>query len=567
MEKNKNDEQIINDFTKTKMDLIISELKKYFQINELMFMDIYDNFIEQLNNMTEQNYLTIFTVVSRNYKIKDSKIDYITFEYKLNHFLPISFIIRLGQQNTISLLQQSPNIPIFFDTLFSKATAFEKSILCAYILNNQAGYYEINTSNFYNICKNTFSDSRYFQFLMYIKYQSEKKINGSKIILPSISPVSKKNILVLGNLYCNLLSSQFSLKKIHQFYDSCKYEEALIEIDNIGTDIILSRGDYFLHQFQDYKEYYYKFNDYFWNLFNKIKKLKIKTSIMAKKFAIIEEEKLNKISLIDQFIEIDKLLNNILFYSSLLLILSSPFFKTLWRFYSKVLFYKLSTIFENCSIQKIIAQRKPLSKATYDKRMSEDGTTRLQFFFRLEGNYDLYMLRIDLAHEGVPFIHFNLEETSGNSMTSSGIPVGLEIAEVLSEDCINHFLYKCSDKYWFKTNFEKNYADYADYDKSLIKSIFEKQCHYNIYLNSENEFCEFINEINNILRLYCSSSFFDFSFNNDKEGNSDYLSKIRKKDSIIIKLNALFKDAELFEDVKIEESCCNLILELLADFY
>lgn len=563
---NPNDEKIINAFIKSNLHLIVSKLKKYFQDNELIFIDIYDSFVDVLISLSEDNYQDVFIVTCTNYDITNSKINYIIFDYLLKNHFPICFEINITQSN-VSIKTKTPNTQIQFDNIFSDATSFEKTIFYSYVLNNNAGYYEINNPNFYNLCKNTFSNSLYYQFLMYIKYSSEKKIKGAQIQLPTINLKSKKHILVLGNLYFNLLSSQKSLKKIHEYYDSKDYEKALNEIDCIGTDIILSRGDYFLHQFSDYKQYYFKFNEYYWDLFDNIKQLKLKTCIMQNNFDSIEEEKLCLISLIDQFIETDKLLNNLVFYSSLLLIYSSSFFKTRWRFYSIVLFNKLSYIFENCSIQKIMAQSKPLSEITAEQRKSEDSTTRLQFFFRLEGNYDVYMLRIDLQHEGIPYIHINLEETLGDSMISSGYPIELKINDLLSEECIKHFLYKCTNKYWFKSNFEKNFVEYTGPEKELIRKVFEKQCHYKLYIHNENDFNYFITEVINILRFYCSNNFFELTFNNNKIENSKYLSTTRRKDSFIININSIFKNVDSFDEVLVEEQVCDDILELLSNFY
>ncbi|MBQ1175734.1 MAG: hypothetical protein IIX56_04965 [Treponema sp.] len=555
-----NNDDFVNSLITSKEKEIFREINKYISTIEEYLIDIYDNDAAKYSNLEISTYKTLFDVRL----IKSDVTKKVRLIYIAKEILPFSFELVIEKSeihvNSVNLQEE-----IEMDSFFPEISSFEKTILISYILNIENGYYEIKDSCFFKYCKSTFQNKMMYHFLMYYQHIYKERISGKKIVIKPINESVKDNIMVLGNLYLHLLAVQTSMKEIHLFCDKNNFYDAILEVNKILEELIILRGDYFIYEFLRYKEYYYIFNDYFCSLVTSLTKLKLKISHMdgsINKFL----DKIVLISYKDQFIETEKLLNNILFYSSLLIIYVSPFFKTQWRFYSKVLFNKMHFILDDCSIQKIDFQTKELSGIP-EERKSINGSTRLQIFFRLDGNYDRYLLRLDFSHQDVPYLHFNLEETMTGSMTSSGIPLKKTEVYNISDNGFCKFFYLCADKYWFRYNFESNYASYEGDDKIRIKELFNKQKHYRLFINNEQEFMNFLNELSNIQRLYLPRSFYELSFNNDKIANSVYLRKIKHKDDLIIEFNKLFKDKDALDDIPLDSNVLDEILNVLNNFY
>ena len=166
-----------------------------------------------------------------------------------------------------------------------------------------------------------------------------------------------------------------------------------------------------------------------------------------------------------------------------------------------MIYSELNKILKGTSIEKIDIQTKEVTTSP-ESRKNQDATTRLQIIFRLDFNYDYYLLRFDLAHIDTPFIHINLEETLSDSMTDSAVPLSKNEICNLSTEAIKTFLYFYENKFWFKHNFDKNYANYKGDDKDIINSLFNKNKHYDLKISDEKSFCDFIKEFANIHRLY-----------------------------------------------------------------
>ena len=89
------------------------------------------------------------------------------------------------------------------------------------------------------------------------------------------------------------------------------------------------------------------------------------------------------------------------------IIMHSPFFEEEFRKMALEMYEHLMFILKNGRVISIQVNSLfcDLTKS-YDDRTKRDNTTRLQILYGYE-NFDTYVMRVDLSHQGQPFIHFN----------------------------------------------------------------------------------------------------------------------------------------------------------------
>lgn len=100
-------------------------------------------------------------------------------------------------------------------------------------------------------------------------------------------------------------------------------------------------------------------------------------------------------------------LNALYFILAVQIIKNSPFFDREIRSIASEMYNRLMIILKNGKI--ISAQIESLyfdTSIISEKRTRQNRTTRIQIIYGYN-NYDTYVMRLDLAHQGQPFVHFN----------------------------------------------------------------------------------------------------------------------------------------------------------------
>lgn len=77
-----------------------------------------------------------------------------------------------------------------------------------------------------------------------------------------------------------------------------------------------------------------------------------------------------------------------------------------WQNMSEELYHKFYFLFKNAHIIFLETNSNLLEVKQQEKRKKQDNTTRLQIFYSYS-NYDAYVLRLDFAHMGVDYVHYN----------------------------------------------------------------------------------------------------------------------------------------------------------------
>lgn len=141
----------------------------------------------------------------------------------------------------------------------------------------------------------------------------------------------------------------------------------------------------------------------------------------------------------------------------------------------------------------------PLHSETPECRGRFDNTTRLQVLYGYE-NFDAYYLRLDLAHKGQGFVHYNNKSPGGikcclfNQKEYSGI-----IAESPQAE---KFFVEYEGRYGLK---EPHNLDLSEDERVLYESIRRNKEHAQAFENTydENSVVDFINIIASMLPASC----------------------------------------------------------------
>lgn len=247
-------------------------------------------------------------------------------------------------------------------------------------------------------------------------------------------------------------------------------------------------------------------------------------------------------------------------------IIRSPEYKVLWKEYASVFLDAFRSLFFCGTIHKVQFQTAPLT-GDEKERGSENATTRLQIVFSLL-NDDIFILRLDMPHQGCEKIHFNIEETIEGGIISSGFPLTydderLQILKKLSKSVFDSLFYESGNRYWFKSNFEQKLSrlDIESELRDEISEIFEQQSHKSIDMEyDEYEMIEFLKEIQFYAERLQLTNLISKEFG--KEENLFYqIRRIRKTSNILFCLRKHLTEFGLLSRVSIRDTLWELYSE------
>ena len=140
------------------------------------------------------------------------------------------------------------------------------------------------------------------------------------------------------------------------------------------------------------------------------------------------------------------------------------------------------------------------SSKNCDDRTKRDNTTRLQILYGYR-NYDTYVMRVDLSHQGQPFIHFN--NTSPGKVCSYLFNRG-EYENTISrypllESC---FVEYSNDRWALK---ERNNCELTEEMTRIFDTVESEKAHKGIFSENFSEDCvvRFIDLFSNMLPSTC----------------------------------------------------------------
>lgn len=140
------------------------------------------------------------------------------------------------------------------------------------------------------------------------------------------------------------------------------------------------------------------------------------------------------------------------------------------------------------------------SSKSCDERTKRDNTTRLQILYGYE-NFDAYVMRVDLSHQGQPFIHFN--------NASPGKVCSYLFNKEEYENTISRYplLQSCFVKYsndrWALK--ERNNCDLTEEMTEMFDAVESEKAHKGVFSESFSEDCvvRFIDLFSNLLPSIC----------------------------------------------------------------
>ena len=185
------------------------------------------------------------------------------------------------------------------------------------------------------------------------------------------------------------------------------------------------------------------------------------------------------------------------------------------------------TLFYDTTIQEIQIQanRRYLQKSP-EERGSEDGTTLLQIFFTLSNN-DIFILRLDMPHKGIPYVHLNLQEQRGNTISDSALPLTQKEYMLFKNAGYSDEFFFCSQQYWFKVNALQCLQTEAALQAKL-QNIITRHKHYKIDVTDEHSFDSFIRTYCSFLELFSTHAFSKKSFGKENTQSSNRIKEIRQ---------------------------------------
>lgn len=178
----------------------------------------------------------------------------------------------------------------------------------------------------------------------------------------------------------------------------------------------------------------------------------------------------------------------------------SAFFSDKIRIIAEEMYYYLLGLAQNARIISIQTNYiPPLHSATPEYRGRHDNTTRLQILYGYE-NFDAYYLRLDLAHKGQGFIHYNNKSPGG---VKCCLFSQKEYLSILSETpAAKKFFVDYDGRYALK---EPHNLELLEDEFSLYEFIRQQKEHSQAFANTYDEITvvEFINIIASMLPVSC----------------------------------------------------------------
>ncbi len=196
-------------------------------------------------------------------------------------------------------------------------------------------------------------------------------------------------------------------------------------------------------------------------------------------------------------------LNAINFILAVQIIKNSPFFDREIRSIASEMYNRLMIILKNGKI--ISAKIEPLYFDTAiisEKRTRQNRTTRIQIIYGYD-NYDTYVMRLDLAHQGQPFIHFNNDSPGKiySNILSKKDYIKIIVKYPLLKPCfIEYGKNQWALKEWKNCEFTEETKEVYNQAKAELqhKRVFSPK-------NSEKRLLEFIDIMRKMLPLsFCA---------------------------------------------------------------
>lgn len=222
-----------------------------------------------------------------------------------------------------------------------------------------------------------------------------------------------------------------------------------------------------------------------------------------------------------------------------LIIIRSPEYSKEWKTYAYQFIEVCKDIFSCATLHRMVIQKAELTGEIVD-RCSENNTTRMQIVFSLENN-DIYILRIDMPHQGEEKLHINMEECLEHGVIASGFPLKLyeekcvEVRKILRHH-FNELFYFAGNRIWFRTNFlnKLNHVDIDVEKKQRIISIFKKQSHKEILsYYDEAQVLAFFDEVKKYLERFQLTHMLQTQLKRNNEKVYREVKKIRKNLDIL----------------------------------
>lgn len=217
-----------------------------------------------------------------------------------------------------------------------------------------------------------------------------------------------------------------------------------------------------------------------------------------------------------------------------LIMIRSPEYSHEWKMYGYQFIEACKDMFFCATLHRMVIQKAELEGEATD-RCSTDNTTRMQMIFSLENN-DIYILRIDMPHQGEEKLHINMEECHEHGVIASGFPLKFneEKCSELKKLLSSHFeelFYSAGNRIWFRTKF-KNKLQHLDIDseiKDRVEFIFNEQSHKEIITHySEEQVLAFFEEVKKYLEEFQLTHILQTELKRNNEKVYYEVKKIRK---------------------------------------
>ena len=222
-----------------------------------------------------------------------------------------------------------------------------------------------------------------------------------------------------------------------------------------------------------------------------------------------------------------------------LIMIKSPEYSPEWKMYAYQFIEACKDMFFCATLHRMVIQKAELEGEAAD-RCSADNTTRMQMIFSLENN-DIYILRIDMPHQGEEKLHINIEECHELGVIASGFPLKtseskcFELKKLLGSH-FDELFYTAGNRIWFRTRF-KNKLQHADIESEIrerVEQIFNEQSHKEIITNySEEQVLAFFEEVKKYLEEFQLTHMLQTELRRNNEKVYYEVKKIRKNLDIL----------------------------------
>ncbi len=196
-------------------------------------------------------------------------------------------------------------------------------------------------------------------------------------------------------------------------------------------------------------------------------------------------------------------LNALYFILAVQIIKNSPFFDREIRSIASEMYNRLMIILKNGKI--ISAKIETLyfdTSKTSERRTRQDRTTRIQIIYGYD-NYDTYVMRLDLAHQGQPFIHFN--NASPGKIYSNILPKRDYIKIIVKYPLLKPYFIEYGKNQWALK--ERKNCEFTDETKEEYNKVESELQHKRVFSPrySEKRLLEFIDIMRKMLPLsFCA---------------------------------------------------------------